>query len=254
MEKKIHYIWLGKGSKPNIMDICINSWREKLPNYEIIEWNEENLDFYNEIKKNRFLEECYKRKLWAFLSDYFRVKVLYENGGIYLDSDMQILKSLDRFLDDKLFLGMEDENQPSAGIIGAKKGHIFFKKMLEFYENDIWDVNVYTIPAIINYILKKDYNFVGENKIIELKDGIKIYPYEYFYPYHFTEEFSYEKITKNTYGIHWWGKSWHGNNKKLYFLEFKTLKGYKKKLINLLIFLNILEPIRKFYEKFIKKI
>ncbi|MGL4897193.1 MAG: glycosyltransferase family 32 protein, partial [Cetobacterium sp.] len=122
MEKKIHYIWLGKGSKPNIMDICINSWREKLPNYEIIEWNEENLDFYNEIKKNRFLEECYKRKLWAFLSDYFRVKVLYENGGIYLDSDMQILKSLDRFLDDKLFLGMEDENQPSAGIIGAKKG------------------------------------------------------------------------------------------------------------------------------------
>ncbi|MGL5759925.1 MAG: glycosyltransferase family 32 protein, partial [Cetobacterium sp.] len=116
MEKKIHYIWLGKGSKPNIMDICINSWREKLPNYEIIEWNEENLDFYNEIKKNRFLEECYKRKLWAFLSDYFRVKVLYENGGIYLDSDMQILKSLDRFLDDKLFLGMEDENQPSAGI------------------------------------------------------------------------------------------------------------------------------------------
>lgn len=253
MEKKIHYIWLGKASKPNIMDICINSWREKLPDYEIIEWNEDNLDFYNEIKKNRFLEECYKRKLWAFLSDYFRVKVLYENGGIYLDSDMQILKSLNPFLLDRLFLGMEDEKQVSAGIIGAEKGHPFFKKMLDFYSEDIWHVNVYTIPAIIQYLLKRDYNFSEENKSMELKDGIKLYSYEYFYPYHFTEEFSYEKITKNTYGIHWWGKSWHGNNKKLYFLEFKTITGYKKKLINLLIFFNILEPVRKIYEKFYKK-
>ena len=80
--KKLHYIWLGKNSKPNLMDICINSWREKLPDYEIIEWNEDNLNFYEEIEKNRFLKECYKRKLWAFLSDYFRMKVLYENGGI----------------------------------------------------------------------------------------------------------------------------------------------------------------------------
>ncbi|MEG0301568.1 glycosyltransferase [Cetobacterium sp.] len=254
MEKKIHYIWLGKNSKPNLMDICINSWREKLPDYEIIEWNEENLDFYNEIEKNTFLKECYKRELWAFLSDYFRIKVLYNEGGIYLDSDMQILKNLDIFLKDKVFLGLEDKKQVSAGIIGAEKGHEFIKKVLEFYEKDIWEINIYTIPSIIEYVLKKNYNLsILDNEITTLTDGIKLYPYEYFYPYHFTEEFSYEKITKNTYGIHWWGKSWHGNKKKLYFLEFKTIKGYKKKLINLLIFLNILEPIRKFYEKFLKK-
>ncbi|MGL5089049.1 MAG: glycosyltransferase [Cetobacterium sp.] len=249
MRKKIHYIWLGKGSKPNVMDICINSWKEKLPDYEIIKWDEDNLDFYNEIEKNRFLKECYKRELWAFLSDYFRVKILYEHGGIYLDSDMQILKSLDIFLDDKLFFGMEDLNQVSAGIIGAKKGHIFFKKMLEFYEKDIWNINIYTIPAIIQHILKRDYKFKSNSEIQELDDGIKIYPSQYFYPYHFTEEFSFEKITKDTFGIHWWGKSWHGNNKKLYFLEFKTLKSYKKIFINLLIFFNILEFSRKIYEK-----
>ncbi|MEG3014591.1 MAG: glycosyltransferase [Cetobacterium sp.] len=254
MEKKIHYIWLGKNSKPNLMDICINSWREKLPDYEIIEWNEENLDFYNEIERNIFLKECYKRELWAFLSDYFRIKVLYNEGGIYLDSDMQILKNLDIFLKDKVFLGLEDKKQVSAGIIGAEKGHEFIKKVLEFYEKDIWEINIYTIPAIIEYVLKKNYNLsILDNEITTLTDGIKLYPYEYFYPYHFTEEFSYEKITKNTYGIHWWGKSWHGNKKKLYFLEFKTIKGYKKKLINLLIFLNILEPVRKIYEKFFKK-
>lgn len=254
MEKKIHYVWLGKGNKPNVMDICINSWREKLPDYEIIEWNEENLNFYSIIEKNRFLKECYNRKLWAFLSDYFRIKVLLENGGIYLDSDMQIIKSLDVFLADRFFIGAESKNQVSAGIIGAEKNHPLLKKILNFYEKDIWNVNIYTIPAIIEYILKKDYNLqnIIENKI-ELKEGIIIYPYEYFYPYHFTEEFSYEKIKNNTYGIHWWGKSWHGNKKKLYFLEFKTLTGTKKKLINILIFLKILEPTRKIYEKFIKK-
>ncbi|MDX8337058.1 glycosyltransferase [Candidatus Cetobacterium colombiensis] len=254
MEKKIHYVWLGKNPKPNIMDICINSWREKLPDYEIIEWNEENLNFYEEIEKNRFLKECYNRKLWAFLSDYFRVKVLYDQGGIYLDSDMQIIKNLDIFLENEMFLGKEDKKQASAGIIGAKKQHPFFKKMLDFYEKDIWNINIYTIPAIIQYILKKDYGFLEEiSGIVKLRDGIIIYPSEYFYPYHFTEEFSYDKIKNNTYGIHWWGKSWHGNNKKLYFLEFKTLKGYKKIVVNTLIFLNLLEPVRKIYEKFIKK-
>ncbi|WP_297599203.1 glycosyltransferase [uncultured Cetobacterium sp.] len=254
MEKKIHYIWLGKGPKPNIMDICINSWREKLPNYEIIEWNEENLDFYNEIEKNNFLKECYKRELWAFLSDYFRVKVLYNEGGIYLDSDMQILKNLDIFLNDRVFFGLEDRNQVSAGIIGSEKGHEFIKRVLDFYEKEIWEINIYTIPAILEYVLKKYYKFENStDKIMELENGIKLYPYEYFYPYHFTEEFSYKKIKNFTYGIHWWGKSWHGNKKKLYFLEFKTIKGYKKVLINMLIFLNILEPIRKIYEKFLKK-
>ena len=113
--KKLHYIWLGNNSKPNLMDICINSWREKLPDYEIIEWNESNLDFENEINNNTFLKECLDRKLWAFLSDYFRMKVLYENGGIYLDTDMQIIKSLDEFLEDDFFIGLESEDVISAG-------------------------------------------------------------------------------------------------------------------------------------------
>lgn len=243
MEKKIHYIWLGNNSKSNIMDICINSWREKLPDYEIIEWNEENLDFYKEIEKNKFLKECYKRGLWAFLSDYFRIKVLYEHGGIYLDSDMQIIKSLDDFLNDQLFFGLESENQISAGIIGAKKGNLFIYEILKFYDKEIWNKNIYTIPAIIQYLFEK------QEKNIE----IKLYNPEYFYPYHFTENFIFSKITAKTHGIHWWGKSWHGNKKKLYFLEFKHLKGWKKIGVEILIKTGLLEAVRSFYEKFIKK-
>lgn len=242
MEKKIHYIWLGGAPKPNIMDICINSWREKLLDYEIIEWNEKNLNFYEEIERNRFLKECYERKLWAFLSDYFRIKVLYEHGGIYLDSDMQIIKKLDGFLNDDLFFGLEDENQISAGIIGAKKKNPFILEILKFYEKDIWEKNFYTIPSIIQYLFK-----------VKKPKKIKLYKSEYFYPYHYTEEFKYTDIKKETHGIHWWGKSWHENKKKLYFLEFKHIKGWKKIVINILILSKTLEPIRKFYEKFIKK-
>nr|WP_307775525.1 glycosyltransferase [uncultured Cetobacterium sp.] len=254
MEKVINYIWLGKGSKPNIMDICINSWREKLPDYKIIEWNEDNLDFYREIENNIFLKECYKRGLWAFLSDYFRLKVLYEHGGIYLDSDMQILKKIDVFLNTRFFLGAEDDNQVSAGIIGAEKGHPLLKKILDFYKEDIWKSNIYTIPAIIQRILKDEYSFKGKIETkVELNDGILILPKEYFYPYHYTENFSYEKITSNTYGIHWWGKSWHKNPAKLYFLEFKHIKGIKKMLINFFIYTKTLEIIKKIYYSFIKK-
>jgi mannosyltransferase OCH1-like enzyme len=224
--KKIHYIWLGKGTKPNLVDICINSWREKLPEFEIIEWNEENLNFQEEISKNKFLQECYERKLWAFLSDYFRIKVLYKEGGIYLDTDMQILKNISPLLENDFFIGTESENILSAGIIGSIAQHPYLEKILEFYEEEIWNVPVYTLPAVLDWVLKKNPG---------LKRYMTIYPPQYFYPYHFTEDFNYSHIRPDTYGIHWWGKSWTGDKKKLYFLEFKHFRGIKKILVDFLI-------------------
>lgn len=240
--KKIHYIWLGRGSYPNLMDICINSWREKLSGYEIIEWSEENLNFFSTIEENSFLKECYNRKLWAFLSDYFRIKVLYEEGGIYLDTDMQIIKNLDGFLEDEFFIGAESSTVISAGIIGAIPKHPLMKKILEFYEQDILNEPIFTIPDIITKILQREYNFVMKDGIVEISKGMHIYPPLYFYPYHFTENFKYECITTNTYGIHWWGKSW-GQKKdlsKLYFLEFKHYRGLKKIMIQFLIFTRLM--------------
>lgn len=257
--KKLHYIWLGKNSKPNLMDICINSWREKLPDYEIIEWNEDNLNFYEEIEKNRFLKECYKRKLWAFLSDYFRMKVLYENGGIYLDTDMQIIKTLDSFLDNSFFIGLESKNIISAGIIGAEANHKLIGEILKFYDKRIWNEPIYTSPDIITKVLKESYSFNFCDGIVEISESnIKLYPPEYFYPYHFTEEFIYSKIRENTYGIHWWGKSWGKKKdlKKLYFLEFKHYKGVKKLLIDLLIKFRVMGFVKEcnFFRKLNKKI
>lgn len=240
--KKIHYIWLGAGTHPNLMDICINSWKEKLCEYEIIEWNEERLDFFNLIEKNSFLKECYKRKLWAFLSDYFRIKVLFEEGGIYLDTDMQIIKNLDIFLKEDFFIGAESSKVISAGIIGVVPRHPLMKKILDFYENDILNEPIFTIPDIITKILKSEYKFEMSSEITRITDKMIIYPPKYFYPYHFTEEFRYECIGESTYGIHWWGKSW-GQKKdlsKLYFLEFKHYRGLKKLVIEFLIFTRLM--------------
>ncbi|MEG0180812.1 MAG: glycosyltransferase [Peptostreptococcaceae bacterium] len=221
--KKIHYVWIG-GPKGNLENICINSWREKLPDYEIIEWNEDNFDIEKEIKGKKFLEECYKRKLWAFISDYIRLKALYEEGGVYMDTDMQILKDITHLLDSKnVFFGYEDEKHISAGIIGAVKGQKVFKDLLNFYEKDILDTELFTIPKIITKVIEEKYKKIDYNTY---EDKIYVYDKQYFYPFSYKEEFSYECIKEDTYGIHWWGKSW--GKKRNYFLESKHLNGPNK--------------------------
>lgn len=231
IEKKIHYIWFGK-EKPEKVLKCIESWKKFLPEYEIFEWNEKNFDIEKEMKENKFFKECYQRKLWAFLSDYVRLKVLYQYGGIYLDTDIEIIKNLDDLLETDFFTGYENDEIISFGILGCIPQHKIIKKMLDFYNNKIWNSDMYIITNILTEILKEEYG----NKLFETS-GIKIYPKEYFYPYNHDEEFTEKCLTENTYGIHWWGKSW-GKNPKVYFLKYKHLPWWKKypkhlcKLIN----------------------
>lgn len=222
--KKIHYVWIG-GAKGNLENICINSWREKLPEYEIIEWNENNFDIEKEIKGKRFLEECYKQKLWAFISDYIRIKALYEYGGVYMDTDMQILKDITPLLEGKkVFFGYEDDHHISAGIIAAEPKQEIFKKILDFYNSDeIMNVSFHTIPKVITYVVENNFKKIDKN---HFEDGITVYDSEYFYPFSYREDFYYDCIKENTYGIHWWGKSWA--KKRNYFLETKHMKGIEK--------------------------
>ncbi|WP_300282802.1 glycosyltransferase [Peptacetobacter sp.] len=221
--KKIHYVWIG-GPKGNLENICINSWKEKLPEYEIIEWNEKNFDIEKEIKGKKFLEECYKQKLWAFIADYIRLKVLYDQGGLYMDTDMQILKDLTPLMEEnRLFLGYESKDYINGAIIGVEAKHPFIKDVLDFYDDDIMKCKLYTIPMIITHILNEKYKKIDRNNFSE---GIKAYDEEYFYPFGFKENYTDECITENTYGIHWWGKTWV--KKRNYFLESKHLKGFDK--------------------------
>jgi len=197
--KKIHYVWFGKKPYSKLIEKCINSWKEKLPDYEFILWNEDN----SPIERSIYLQRALKKKYYAFAADYVRFYALYNYGGIYLDTDMEVVKNFDPLLENKFFIGYESSNLISAGIIGAKQKCEISKVILEYLDNS----NTYeTIPLIITKLFK-EYNFIN-------KDNIKIFPSEYFYPYNPYDkereglELMYMDITQNTYAIHHWGKSW----------------------------------------------
>ena len=245
IEKKIHYVWFG-GDKPEKVLKCIESWKNILPEYEIIEWNEKNFDIEKEMKENKFFRECYKRKLWAFVSDYVRVKVLYEYGGVYLDTDMEIIKDITPLLNTKLFLGYENDYTMSFGIVGTVAKNDIFKKFIKFYEEEIWHSPLHIVTGIFTKILTEKYGDISNIS----KEEVIVYPREYFYPYNHDEEFTEECITTNTYAIHWWDKSW-GKNPKVYFLKYKHLPWWKKypkhmcKLINYYFKVYILRKNKK---------
>lgn len=214
--KKIHYIWLGGAKKPNLSNICINSWKEKLQDYEIIEWNEKNLDLDKIAEENEFFKKCREKKLWAYMADYLRLYILYNYGGIYFDTDVQVIKTLTPLLDTKFLCGMEIGNHYGTAVIGSEAYNPIIKKLLDFYESKIWEIEIYTIPYIFGYVFNEDK---------ELLKDITIYPIDYFSPYNYQIDFKQSMITKNTYTIHWFDGTWKENKNVRTFLQTKHIKN-----------------------------
>lgn len=209
--KLIHYCWFGKKPHDNEMIHCMNSWKEKLTDYEIIEWNEDNFD----INTNNFVKEAYENEKYAFVSDYVRLYALYKYGGVYLDTDVEILKALDDFLNFEAFLGFEDEKSISTAIIGSSKENIWVKELLEYYEGKNFikedgSLDTTTNVEILSRILKEKYNIELNNKLQKLPGLLTIYPREYFCP----KDFNTGKllISENTFAIHHFNGSWLDEN------------------------------------------
>ena len=127
--KVINYCWFGRGELPDDTKRYIETWKKNCPDYKIIEWNEDNFD----IHSNTYVEEAYIAKKYAFVTDYVRLYVLYNNGGIYMDTDVEILKPIDRFLNEKAFSSFENNNTLSTGIMGAEKGNLWIKDLMDEY-------------------------------------------------------------------------------------------------------------------------
>lgn len=204
--KKIHYIWLSGEEKPILINKCIDSWRKFLPDYEIIEWNLDNFD----INFNQFAYEAYQSKKWAFAADVIRWKVLYEHGGIYLDSDVEVVKSFDDLLHFSSFTGYEKSGSVQTAVVGAEKGNIWVKKWLDYYDNKKFilpdgSFEMTPNPVFITDILTQNDVNLNYDKTVEANDLI-IFPSDYFSPKDAgTREI---KITKNTYAIHHFSASW----------------------------------------------
>lgn len=226
--KVIHYCWFGGKRKPKLIRDCIDSWKTFLPDYDIIEWNEENSDL-----SSKFVSEAYSLKKWAFVADYIRLKVLYERGGIYLDTDMLVLKTFDDLLQYKCFFGAEDLEFISCGIIGAEKKNIFIEKCIDFYsESCFFDkkkIHLNTIPRIVTKIFNDRYNFNGVFEEFIINDDLAIFPPVFFYPFPFNQSKiikEYEKfIKKESYAVHLWNSSWIEYSEFYYLRERKYQKG-----------------------------
>ena len=134
--KKIHYCWFGGKEKPESVKRYINTWN-CLEGYEIFEWNEKNFDIYS----NKFIKFAYENKKWAFVSDYVRLKVLEEYGGIYFDTDVEVKKNFNSLLDNDMFLGFIYDSSIGTAIIGSKPGHKILSDLIELYETSSFSIN-----------------------------------------------------------------------------------------------------------------
>ena len=204
--KVIHYCWFGKSEIPKLAKKCIKSWKKYCPDYKIICHNEDNFD----LTQNRYLSEAYKAGKWAFVSDYVRLKVIYDNGGIYLDTDVELIKPIDDLLLTKGFMGFDEKGIVATGLgFGAEKGNKIVSEFLKDYDN---------IPFVLpdgSYDLTPcpDRNTEALKRLgMDIKNtsqtfmDITFLPDEYLCPMNYYT--GKKTITNNTYSIHHYSASW----------------------------------------------
>lgn len=219
IQKTIHYCWFGRAEKPKLIEKCIASWHEKCPDYQIIEWNEDNFD----INICDYVRDAYKNKKWAFVSDYARFYVLNIHGGIYLDTDVELLKPLDLFLSQS-FLAFENSKSVNSGLImGCEPNNNLCKEMLEQYNNDKFlingELNLKTVCVRVTDILV-DNGLELIDKTQEIME-YKIYDTSYFNPY----DMDTGKIilSENTVSIHHYAATWVSKKEKVRGKVYRTI-------------------------------
>lgn len=231
--KIINYCWFGGKEEPKEVKKCINSWKKYCPDYRIVRWDESNYD----VGSHEYMHEAYKKKRWAFVSDFARLDIIYNNGGIYLDTDVELMKSLDEMLSNSFFFGIEVDTNIETGRqsiniatglgFGAEKGNLIVKKMIEQYEDahfvtseglDMTPCPIRNTDAVrpfIDCIEDKTYSF----------DGGKIYSSDYFCP--IESNGVIKRFTDNTISIHHYNASWKNMVEK----NFYKLRLLKRRMI-----------------------
>ncbi|APT18850.1 polysaccharide biosynthesis protein CpsM(V) [Amylolactobacillus amylotrophicus DSM 20534] len=175
--KKIHYVWVGGNEKPAAIQQCMATWRKQLSDYEIIEWNEDNFD----LKQNKYIRQAYEAKKWAFVSDYIRASVVYEYGGIYLDTDVLVLDDLNKLRENRAFVGFENAQYPFTATFGAEPHHPLVKDMVDYFNELDFEFDTSQQMAGVNTVSVSDilidkYHCLPNNQEQLLETGIHVYP------------------------------------------------------------------------------
>jgi hypothetical protein len=232
--KIIHYCWFGQNPLPPLAEKCIASWKEFLPDYEIVEWNEQNFPLDDFI----FAKQALENRKFAFVSDVCRLYAMQQMGGIYMDTDVEALKSFDRFLHHAAFSGFENDDFVPTGIMASEKGGKWVNELLAYYDskpfvNADGSLETTSNTYIITQMMREK-GFEMTNKFQE-KDGyVAFYPNEYFCPK------SYKTgnidLTENSYCIHHFAKSWiKPQDKWRNILKLKAMRIFGTKNIQRII-------------------
>ena len=210
--KKIHYVWFGGNPLTPLAEKCIASWKQVCPDYEIVRWDETNFD----ISLNRYCREAIESKKWAFASDYARLWILVNEGGIYMDTDVQLLKPLDDFLFEEAFSGFEAVDRIPTGLMASEAGQDLFVKLLHDYDDRSFiktdgscDLTT-NVTAITRACIERGLVLNGQKQTV---DGFTLYPSDYFCPKDWlTKEIN---LTENSCAIHHFDGSWADSGTKL---------------------------------------
>jgi hypothetical protein len=218
--KKIHYCWFGGKPLPKEVKKCIKSWKKYAPDYEIIEWNESNFD----VRQHQFMATAYDAKAWAFVSDYARLKVIFDNGGIYFDTDVELLRKPDFLLNDEFYIGVQQAGRfCTTGLgFGAEKGNSIVGMMLAKYDNLIFSADNrknLACPYLNNEVLTS-LGYVYSEDIWRFK-GVVVYPCKYFDP--LAPGDTEDLLCDDTVSIHHYSATWCSKSER-----------FKRKLFNLI--------------------
>ena len=231
--KIIHYCWFGRGQLPALAIKCIESWKKFLPDYEIKEWNEDNFD----LDMYPYVREAYDNRKFAFVTDVVRLHALYTEGGVYMDTDVEVLKSLDPFLHHTAFSGFEDDVHIPTGIMASEKGGKWAKENLAYYDNRHFINEDGSMDLTTNVITLTNYmlplGLKQNNTYQDFPNLITFYPKDYFCPKSYDDGRIY--LTNRTVTIHHFAGSWcPPKTTKEKFVKL-VLRLFGKKGVNFLI-------------------
>ncbi len=214
IQKIIHYCWFGGKEKPDLVKKCIQSWKKYCPDFEIKEWNESNFD----ITANKYVQQAYENKKYAFVADYVRFWALEREGGLYFDTDVEVVRAFDELLTNDAFAGFETKEYVNPGqVLYSKEAHnVLFQEMKKWYDNASFldehgNFIPHTVCTVFSDILK-NYGFQPNGKK-QVCGGMVLYPVDYFNPY--DDATGRLNKTENTYTIHWYAKSWFSKKQKV---------------------------------------
>lgn len=232
INKVIHYCWFGKNKLPEEAIKCIESWRHYCPDYEIVEWNEDNYD----VNKNKYMSDAYKEKKWAFVSDYARIKILLEHGGIYCDTDVEIIRNLDDLLNQEAFIGFElgldgEYGVNTGSMMGAQAGNQYLRLQEVAYRTYTFgEVTVsgrtktcvdYTTELMLQYGLVRNNQ---EQTVL----GVTVYPSDYFSPRNM--DTGRIDLTNNSRSIHRYDGTWASQTEQRgYHMKWECIEKYGEK-------------------------